>query len=69
MDEDDFSIDVDGHEIFMSILHNALHSGLDLSDLICAAEHARTIGDLDDAVSLLGMGAINTDMLGDFLKG
>ena len=68
-DEPDFYVGVSFSDLLMGILHNALASGLTLDDLIAAAEHAESLEDLDHAIDLLGMGAIDTDALASIMKG
>lgn len=46
-------------DIFRSILADARASGLDIDDLIEAAKHADCIMCFDDAVGMLGIGAID----------
>jgi hypothetical protein len=44
----------------LAVLADARASGLTIDDLIAAAEHAHCLGCWDAAVSMLGIGAIDT---------
>jgi hypothetical protein len=48
-------------DFVVGILANAAASGLDLHDVLRAAEHADCFACWDEAVSLLGIGAIDPD--------
>jgi hypothetical protein len=48
-------------DFVVGILANAAASGLDLHDVLRAAEHADCFACWDEAVSLLGIGAIDID--------
>lgn len=65
-DEPEFYI-VTPHDELMAILWNAHYSGLAVIDVIHAFTHAEALKDADEAVSLLGMGGIDTDPLGSIL--
>ena len=54
---------IDQMDMLRSALFNALASGLTLEDVCRASEHAADIEDMDDAISILGIGAIDTDPL------
>lgn len=48
-------------QVVCAALFDALHSGLTLADVCEASRHADCVDCFDEAISLLGIGAIDTE--------